>query len=58
MTGLGIGLAGIVTPSYACELSEPAFRGSLAASGPIVVTAGILLAYILGTFVRWQVSRP
>lgn len=56
VTGVGIGMGGVVQPIYACELAEPGSRGALAASGPIVITFGILLTYVMGSFVHWQVG--
>ena len=54
LVGLGMGMSGTVHPVYVCELSSSAFRGPLAASGVIVITAGIVTAYSLGTFLQWK----
>ena len=54
LCGLGMGVEGTVHPVYVCELCSPAYRGPLAASGVIVITAGVLLSYVLGTFISWK----
>ena len=54
LVGLGMGMSGTVHPVYVCELSSSAFRGPLASSGVIVLTAGVVTAYILGTVIQWK----
>lgn len=54
LVGLGMGMSGTVHPVYVCELSSPAFRGPLASSGVIVLTAGVVTAYILGSLLQWK----
>ena len=54
LCGLGMGIEGTVHPVYVCEVCSPAIRGPLAASGVIVITTGVLLSYILGTFISWK----
>ena len=54
LVGLGMGMSGTVHPVYVCELSSSAFRGPLASSGVIVLTAGVVTAYILGTVLQWK----
>jgi len=55
LCGLGMGMGGTIHPVYVCELTSPAFRGALAASGVVMITGGILAVYVLGTFLQWKV---
>ena len=54
LSGVGMGIEGTVHPVYVCEVSSPGVRGPLAATGVIVITTGVLIAYILGTFISWK----
>ena len=69
LSGLGMGIEGTIHPVYVCELTSPSLRGNvlrsnfnfetnhegpLASSGVIIITAGILLSYVLGTFIEWK----
>ena len=54
LTGLGMGVEGTVHPVYVCEVCSPGTRGPLAATGVIVITTGVLISYILGTFISWK----
>ena len=54
LSGLGMGIEGTVHPVYVCEVCSPGVRGPLAATGVIVITTGVLAAYILGTFISWK----
>ena len=54
LSGLGMGIEGTVHPVYVCEVSSPGVRGPLAATGVIVITTGVLIAYILGTVISWK----
>ena len=42
-----MGIEGTVHPVYVCEVCSPGVRGPLAATGVIVITTGVLAAYIL-----------
>merc|ERR1719278_2219636 len=48
-------MGGTIHPVYVCELTSPAFRGALAASGVVMITGGILAVYVLGTFLQWKI---
>ena len=54
LCGLGMGIEGTVHPVYVCEVCSPGTRGPLAATGVIIITTGVLISYILGTFISWK----
>ncbi|XP_059486340.1 facilitated trehalose transporter Tret1-like isoform X2 [Neocloeon triangulifer] len=54
VTGFAVGL-GSVSYVYVAEVSRPEQRGTLAATGPVLVSLGVLLAYSLGAFLPWRV---
>jgi len=54
LTGLGAGLATVVTPCYIAEISPPNQRGSLASLYQLFCTLGILAAYGLGAVMGWR----
>lgn len=56
--GLGVGLSSVVVPLYISEISPQQVRGSLTSLNQLMITAGILLAYItafaLSPFEAWR----
>ncbi|MGF1473080.1 MAG: sugar porter family MFS transporter [Rubrobacteraceae bacterium] len=56
--GRGVGLASVVVPLYISEISPQQVRGSLTSLNQLMITAGILLAYItafaLSPFDAWR----
>ncbi|XP_033640705.1 solute carrier family 2, facilitated glucose transporter member 8-like isoform X2 [Asterias rubens] len=48
LTGIGAGMASLITPVYIAEMSSPQLRGLLGASFQLIITAGILIVYALG----------
>ncbi len=56
LVGLGMGLEGAIHPVYVCELADKKWRGSMAASGVIVITCGLTMAYVIGSFISWRAS--
>lgn len=61
--GIGVGLSSVVCPMYVAEMSAPEKRGILGSLFQLSITAGILIAYIVGYFLtnpqlsvdRWRV---
>jgi len=54
VTGLGAGLATVVTPCYIAEISPAARRGALGSLYQLFCTLGILAAYGLGGVFHWR----
>ncbi len=48
LTGIGAGMASLITPIYIAEMSSPQLRGLLGASFQLIITTGILIVYALG----------
>lgn len=40
--------------TYVAEVTEPKYRGMLTASGTTCVVIGILVQFVLGTFLKWR----
>lgn len=40
--------------TYVAEVTEPRFRGMLAATGPTSVLTGILSQFVMGAFLKWR----
>ena len=55
LIGLSMGMEGSIHSMYVCELASRRWKGPMTSSGVLVITIGILLIYILGSFVHWQV---
>ena len=53
--GLGMGVEGSLHSVYVCECTSGRWRGAAAATGTVVITAGILGSYVLGSVTDWQV---
>jgi len=56
LTGVGAGLANVVTPMYIAEISPAKLRGLFGTFYQLATCAGILLMYILGATVDWRVA--
>jgi predicted MFS family arabinose efflux permease len=54
LTGVGAGLATVVTPCYIAEISPAHMRGMLASLYQLFCTLGILAAYGLGALLSWR----
>lgn len=55
LAGFGVGVISYVVPVYIAEISPQEMRGSLGSVNQLSVTVGIMVAYLLGLFVRWRV---
>ena len=56
LTGLGVGVSSVVVNLYITEISPAKSRGELGSWAPFAVTAGILVSYILATFMGSTIS--
>lgn len=54
LAGVSGGLLEAPVLTYVAEICEPSFRGMLAATGSTCVIFGILLQFIMGTFLNWR----
>ncbi|XP_031636749.1 facilitated trehalose transporter Tret1 isoform X2 [Contarinia nasturtii] len=54
LSGLSGGLMEAPVLTYVAEVTQPQFRGMLAATGTTCVITGILIQFILGTFFSWR----
>ncbi|CAG0884146.1 unnamed protein product [Cyprideis torosa] len=54
VTGLGLGLGTVAVPLYCSEISTPKYRGTLGAMAPLMITAGIAVAYSIGAVLEWR----
>ncbi|KAB0797809.1 hypothetical protein PPYR_08802 [Photinus pyralis] len=54
MGGFFGGLVEAPILTYVSEITQPHLRGALAASSSVAVIAGILIEFILGTFLEWR----
>nr|XP_003704535.1 PREDICTED: facilitated trehalose transporter Tret1-like [Megachile rotundata]XP_012143272.1 PREDICTED: facilitated trehalose transporter Tret1-like [Megachile rotundata]XP_012143273.1 PREDICTED: facilitated trehalose transporter Tret1-like [Megachile rotundata]XP_012143274.1 PREDICTED: facilitated trehalose transporter Tret1-like [Megachile rotundata]XP_012143275.1 PREDICTED: facilitated trehalose transporter Tret1-like [Megachile rotundata] len=52
ISGLGAGAFGVAAPIYSAETAENEIRGSLGSYFQLLLTVGILLSYISGSFVN------
>ena len=55
LVGLGMGLEGSLHSLYVVELMSKHFRGPFVTSGVITITLGILVIYVIGSFLPWHV---
>lgn len=55
LSGLSGGLMEAPVLTYVAEVTEPQFRGILAATGTTCVITGIFVQFILGTFFSWRI---
>jgi MFS family permease len=51
LTGLGVGISSVLVNLYITEISPAKSRGELGGWAPFAVTAGILVSYILASFI-------
>ena len=54
LTGIAMGTVCIATPTYIAEISQSHLRGTLGAMFQLFITCGILLAFVLGMKLAWQ----
>ncbi|KAJ8984079.1 hypothetical protein NQ317_006577 [Molorchus minor] len=47
-----------VTLTYVAEVTTPGLRGVLASTSTIAIISGILLQFLLGTFLKWRIVAP
>ena len=52
-----MGLEGSIHSLYVSELTSKPYRGPFVTSGVITITAGILLVYVIGSFLQWHVMK-
>ncbi|XP_043511969.1 facilitated trehalose transporter Tret1-2 homolog [Frieseomelitta varia] len=55
ITGLSGAVFCVVAPIYTAEIAENEIRGSVGNYFPLLLTVGILLSYLLGTFVNMRI---
>ena len=56
ITGLAIGVAGVMTPLYISEMAPAKIRGRLVSSYQLAITIGILCGYVLNYTVIYNVN--
>uniref|UniRef100_A0A182KGL3 Major facilitator superfamily (MFS) profile domain-containing protein n=1 Tax=Anopheles christyi TaxID=43041 RepID=A0A182KGL3_9DIPT len=54
LAGLSGGLGEAPVLTYVAEITEPRYRGMLAATGSTCVILGVLLEFLMGSFMRWR----
>lgn len=54
LSGVSGGLMEAPVLTYVAEVTQPQFRGMLAATGTTCVITGIFVQFILGTFLKWR----
>src|SRR6201999_3797393 len=52
--GVGVGIASMLSPLYIAEISPSAIRGRLVSFNQLAIVGGILLVYIVNTYVAYQ----
>jgi MFS transporter, SP family, xylose:H+ symportor len=52
--GVGVGVASMLSPLYIAEISPSAIRGRLVSFNQLAIVGGILLVYIVNTYVAYQ----
>lgn len=56
--GIGVGLASVIVPMYISEISPTRIRGTLTSLNQLLITTGILLAYIVDyALAPWEAWR-
>ena len=51
ITGLGVGFGSVVIPLYLSEMSPPKHRGKIVTTNQLMITVGILVAYLLNYYI-------
>ncbi|XP_057960871.1 sugar transporter ERD6-like 8 [Malania oleifera] len=54
LTGYGVGLLSYVVPVYIAEISPRELRGALATTNQIFISIAMLIAFVIGAFVKWR----
>ena len=54
MTGIGAGMASVVTPLYIAEIATKEMRGALGACFQLAITIGVLIAFSVGSIIEWR----
>ncbi|XP_031480021.1 sugar transporter ERD6-like 6 isoform X2 [Nymphaea colorata] len=54
LEGFGVGVISYSVPVYVAEISPQDMRGALGSVYQLGITSGILIAYLLGLFLRWR----
>uniref|UniRef100_A0A182Q811 Major facilitator superfamily (MFS) profile domain-containing protein n=1 Tax=Anopheles farauti TaxID=69004 RepID=A0A182Q811_9DIPT len=54
LAGLSGGLAEAPVLTYVAEITQPRYRGMLAATGSTCVILGVLLEFLMGSFMKWR----
>lgn len=54
LAGLSGGLMEAPVLTYVAEVTQPRFRGMLAATGSTCVILGVLSQFVMGTFMKWR----
>ncbi|KAH6940642.1 hypothetical protein HPB50_003898 [Hyalomma asiaticum] len=54
VTGLATGMVSLCVPAYIAEVTLPAQRGSMGGVLQLAITVGILLSYVIGRLLEWQ----
>ncbi|XP_053679584.1 facilitated trehalose transporter Tret1-like [Anopheles nili] len=54
LAGLSGGLGEAPVLTYVAEITQPCYRGMLAATGSTCVIMGVLLEFIMGSFLKWR----
>ncbi|MBA8823728.1 sugar porter (SP) family MFS transporter [Saccharopolyspora lacisalsi] len=56
--GIGVGLASVIVPMYIAEISPTRIRGTLTSLNQLLITTGILLAYVVDyALAPWEAWR-
>lgn len=55
LAGLSGGLMEAPVLTYVAEVTQPRYRGMLAATGSTCVIFGVLTQFIMGTFLKWRI---
>uniref|UniRef100_A0A182VW61 Major facilitator superfamily (MFS) profile domain-containing protein n=1 Tax=Anopheles minimus TaxID=112268 RepID=A0A182VW61_9DIPT len=54
LAGLSGGLGEAPVLTYVAEITQPRYRGMLAATGSTCVILGVLLEFLMGSFMKWR----
>ncbi|XP_058061229.1 proton myo-inositol cotransporter-like [Anopheles bellator] len=54
LAGLSGGLGEAPVLTYVAEITQPRYRGMLAATGSTCVILGVLLEFLMGSFLKWR----